>query len=267
MACLSDITVYPIKSTRGIHLDQTQLQRRGLNLDRRMMLVDQNGQFITARKEPRMVLIQSELGESGLRIGAEGNDSIDLPYEPESPALVDVTVWSDQVVAYPGSEEASDWFSRFLEKDVRLVLLGPKSERKLDATFDVTFVDKFPLLILSTASLADLNRRLKEQGEEPVDMDHFRPNLVVDGVEPFEEDNWKTIEINGLKFQSGGPCARCNLVNVDPTSAHVSENGQPLRTLATYRNQDGKVMFGSNFIPLDAGELKVGMDIKVIEKK
>lgn len=259
---LSEIRIYPVKSTGGILLTRTELQKRGLALDRRMMLTDPSGQFLTARKEPRLIKIQSTLTDEGVQLNAPGMETLFVPYNLDPIAYQDVSIWKDRILAYPAPDTFNSWFSEYLGRPVRLVLMGPESKRSIDGDEqpeEITFVDKYPLLLISEASLEDLNTKL----ERSVDMTHFRPNLVVKGCEPYEEDQWRSIRINGIRFRSGGLCARCSLVNVQPSSGIPNPDHEPLKTLSSYRNVDGKVMFGLNLIPETAGTLEIGMSVEV----
>jgi uncharacterized protein len=253
---LSGLFIYPIKACAGIALDRASVVERGLALDRRYMLVDRAGTFITQREVPRLCLVATALDDSRLILSAPGRPTLALPQALQDGERVACRVWEDTGSALC-SAEGSRWFSDFLHDDVRLVYMpdserravNPKRARSSDI---VSFADGYPLLVISEASLADLNSRL----DEPLDMRRFRPNLVLSDCEPFAEDRFNTLSIGEVSFRAVKRCDRCSVTMVDPTSAERGK--EPLRTLARYRLEDGKVWFGMNLIHDGPGELRVG---------
>ena len=260
---LKDLCIYPIKSARGISLRSARLDARGLELDRRWMLIDDHGGFLTQRKLPRMALIQVEVRENRLGIRTEGMEELTIPLLQESGSTRRVQIWEDTVDAIDAGDAAALWFTSMMDRPCRLVYMPDQTRRLADPRYAraealVSFVDAYPLLLLSQASLDDLNTRLSE----PVTMDRFRPNLVVDGCGPYEEDTWNRIQIGEASFRVAKPCARCTVPTVDQTTGQ--RGVEPLRTLESYRKNDGKVYFGQNLIHEGTGILHVGDTVSII---
>jgi uncharacterized protein YcbX len=254
---LSGINTYPIKSARGIVLERSEVDRFGLRHDRRWMVVDDSGAFLTQRSHPRMALVTPSLEGDSLRIQAPGMPAIETPLYPRGSVITPVTVWDDTCPATWLGERTARWFSEFLETSCGLVYMSdevfrPANPAFAPATTSVSFADAYPFLLISEESLSDLNGRLSV----PLPMNRFRPNLVVAGTAPFGEDRWKRFEIGGIGFRVVKPCDRCVVTTTDQVTA---ERGQePLRTLATYRRWDGKVWFGQNVVHEGVGCLQVG---------
>jgi uncharacterized protein YcbX len=244
---LAALTRYPIKSCRGIAVDRARVSRRGIEDDRRWMIVDPEGSFVTQREEARLALVDVALEGSALRLAAPEMPALEIPARLREGARREVVVWRSTVDAIPCAE-AGAWMSRFLGRDVAVVYMPDDVRRELDPDFaragdHVSFADGYPLLLASESSLDDLCARLPE----PVPMSRFRPNVVVEGLAPWAEDE------------------RCVVVTIDPETAVAGK--EPLRTLATFRRRDGKVLFGVNLIPDLAddatAELAVGDPIRV----
>jgi hypothetical protein len=254
---LSNITIYPIKSCGGISLDAALLEPRGLQYDRRWMLVDDDGMFISQRTCPRMALIEPRIGEENLEIEAPDMEPLLVPLVMEHHVTDPVQVWNDAVEAVSVGDEASEWFSEFLGDHCKLVAMTESSVRYVDETYahtreQVSFADGFPLLLLSEASLADLNSRLAKL----LPMNRFRPNLVVKGCSAYAEDSWNEISVGTIRLRVVKPCARCVIPTTDQRTGE--RDVEPLLTLATYRKRDNKIFFGQNVLPIDVGMLRVG---------
>ncbi|EKB47691.1 MOSC domain-containing protein [Cecembia lonarensis] len=264
---LQDIYIYPIKSLRGIRLEQANLEERGFQFDRRWMLVDMEGQFLSQRTIPRMALIQVIVDEEGLKVYSKNQpeDYIMVPYRPQTKDLIDVQIWEDQVKGQLVSQVCDAWFSKIIGFPCQLVFMPVSTSRKLKQKYavngeSVSFADGMPYLLIGQSSLDDLNSRLMEA----VPMDRFRPNLVFAGGDPFEEDHWDEVRIGEAVFKVTKPCARCVMTTVDQQTAEKGK--EPLKTLATYRTVNNQIMFGQNMLLLEGAEVKVG-DPVVIEKK
>lgn len=259
---LTGLFVYPIKSCRGIPVDQWDLDEFGLRYDRRFMLVDQAGEFMTQRDHPRLALVSPVVTGEVLRVNAPGMQPLDLPLEPKPTVMTQVTVWSYRGEATWTGEPAARWFSAFLGIPCSLVHMPTESRRQTNPAYDpsgsrVSFADAYPLLLISEESLADLNRRLGQ----PLPMNRFRPNLTVSGGGPYAEDRWRRIQIGNLVLNVVKPCDRCVITTTDQTT---TERGvEPLRTLATYRKVDGMVLFGQNAVHQGTGSLQVGEAVQV----
>jgi uncharacterized protein YcbX len=264
---VTELNIYPVKSTRRIALSESEVLPRGLPWDRRWMLVDASGKFITGRQHPRLATVQTEIGDNVLHIHAAGHDSLSLPLVPRERRVVEVTVWKDSVDALLAGSEADAWFSGFLGLDCRLVQMTDDISRGVNPDYgragdQVSFADGFPLLVISEASLTDLNSRL----DQPVEMRRFRPNLVIDGDLPYAEDDWRRIRVGEVEFEGVKNCSRCVFTTIDPDTGEKSPDMEPLRTLSNYRRRpEGGVYFGQNLIPRGAGVIRVGDSVTVLE--
>lgn len=264
---LSGINTYPIKSTAGQALNGAKVEKRGLEGDRRWMLTDPDGHFLSGRQLPRMTLIKAGSSTSGLLLSAPGMSSLEVTTPTTGSEQLEVVVWKDRVMASDAGESAARWLSDFLEQDCRLVFMDEQHQRPVDADFSksgdlVSFADGFPLLLISEASLEDLNQRL----QQPVSMAHFRPNLVVTGCPAFAEDQWRRLRIGSVDFEMVKRCARCVFTTVNPETGVKQSDGQPLKTLASYRRDPrGRVMFGVNLIARSAGSLGIGDPVELLD--
>ena len=254
---------YPVKSLGGQSFTSLDVLARGLAYDRHWMLVDQQGGFLSQRQLPRMSLISANVDTVGtLHLNAP--DMPELVLAACGGVPLDVTVWGDSVRAETTAPEADDWLGRFLGVPCRLACFAQDAVRRVDPAFSretdqVGFADGFPFLLISRASLDDLNRRLVQ----PVPMLRFRPNLVVAGCEAFAEDRWRRIRIGELEFRVAKPCSRCIIPTIDYSTGQVG--AEPLRTLNTYRKRGNKIYFGQNLIHETVGRLAVGMPVEVLE--
>jgi uncharacterized protein len=261
---LSSLHVYPIKSCGGATLEEWRVDERGLRHDRRWMLVDETGRFLSQRRHPRMALVGVRIETDHLVVSAPEMPSLQVPYSlPESKPIL-ASIWEDLVGTLPVGEEADRWFAEFLGVRCRLVHLPDESVRAVDPDYGragdrVGLADSFPFLLISEGSLADLNARL----EQPLPMDRFRPNLVVAGCEPFAEDGWRKVRVGAISLRAVKPCARCAITTVDQGTA--SRGKEPLRTLATFRKRGTKVLFGQNLVHDETGVLRVGDPVKAVQ--
>jgi uncharacterized protein YcbX len=242
------------------------VERRGLQDDRRFLIVDPEGVAVTQRDYSALALVVPELTDDSLSLTTPGMPALSLPVAITGPGL-DVTVWDDSgIKAVDQGEQAAEWLSTYLKVSVRLVHMSKDSLRNVDPKYalnpndQVSFADAYPILIASQESLDDLNTRL----ETPLPMNRFRPNLVVQGCAPFEEDTWKRIRIGQVEMALVKLCSRCEVTTIDQETTLRAK--EPLKTLATFRRIEGnKVMFGVNVIPLNEGQLRVGDSVQVLE--
>ena len=260
---LTELNIYPVKSLRQISLSNSLVEPFGLQHDRRWMVVDEQGKMITQRQQSRLCLIQPALFENAIRLTAADIQDLQVT-TPASGIRQQVTVWEDHCQAYDAGDEAASWLSTFLSVKCRLVYFPDDEFRQVDLTYAkqgdrTAFSDGFPLLLISQASLDDLNQRL----EHPIAMNRFRPNLVLSGCDAFAEDNWQKIRIGDITFRIVKPCSRCVIPNIDIETAERSN--EPAKTLATYRKRDNKIFFGQNVIAENEGELTIGMPVEIIE--
>ena len=263
---LSSLYVYPIKSMGGISLEAWDVDGRGLRYDRRWMLVDEDGWFISQRELPRMALISVRIEPDRLVLNAPQMPSLELPLGPTADEIIPVRIWDDLVGSAPVGDDADRWFGEFLGVRCSLVFLPDESVRQVDPDYgeagdQVGLADGFPFLLISEASLADLNARM----EHPLPMNRFRPNLVIGGCEPFAEDVWKLIRIGSLTFRVVKPCSRCTITTVDQTTAAKSK--EPLRTLASFRKVGNKVLFGQNLIHDGTGTLRTNDPVEILQTR
>lgn len=254
---LSEIWIYPIKSLGGIQLQQSRVLEKGLQHDRRWMLVDETGKFLTQRVYPQMALFKLSFDGEGLKI-TFGNHSTHISFtNPSTMDLMKVTIWDDSVLACEVSAKHSEWFSSLLGMKCKLVFFPEGNSRPVDPRYKVnnehvSLADAYPFLVIGQRSLDNLNEKL----EESLPMNRFRPNLVFTGGEPHEEDTWKNFTVGSNRFVGVKPCARCVLTTVDQNTA--VKGVEPLKTLTTYRKQGSKILFGQNLVALDHGHIHVG---------
>ena len=270
---VSQLWIYPIKSLRGISLDTVQLEKRGFQYDRRWMLVDSGNQFITQRQYARMALIETELSDFGLSVRAPDMPVLIIPYPDQQVELYDeieVKCWDDQVTVQHINTAIDNWFSEFLGIDCQLVYMPDNCERVVDPNFAlnndiVSFSDGFPNLLISEASLEDLNHRVDIE----LSMNRFRPNIVISGGDPYVEDTLKHFRINSIDFFGVKPCSRCVITTVNPQTAE-KEGREPLNTLSGYRKLNNQVFFGQNVLHklsyVSDNLVKVGDIVEVIQQ-
>ena len=261
---LTNLFIYPVKALRGSSLTETAVEPRGLTGDRRFMVVDDAGRFLTQRHVPAMARIDVDTLPSGIRLRHAEHGEL-MVATPNSPARrSDTVVWNDTVSTLDAGDEAASWLTNVLDRPCRLVHQDRDARRCVDPRFavepgdEVSLADGYPVLVTSLSSLDDLNRRL----ESPVPMDRFRPNLVLSSDAPYVEDHWKRLRIGEVEFALVKPCARCAVTTVDQeTGARTAE---PLRTLKSYRSVEGRVLFGMNAIPIVCGRIRVGDQVEVL---
>lgn len=272
MIRVAALFLYPVKSLRGTPVPTAVVDELGLAGDRRFLVVDPDGRFITQRTVPRMALVSTSLSGGRLHLSTDGAGSISvgIPSDPSAQALP-VSVWSHSgLQAEDCGEEVASWLSDVITTPCRLVRAGAAFHRPV--TRDearpgdrFSFADGAPLLVTTTASLDDLNRRIVDSGGESVPMDRFRPNLVIEGTEPFAEDHWKGLDIAGVHFRATGPCDRCIVTTTDQLTGQRGK--EPLKTLATFRrdpHEPSSVLFGLNLIQESkSGSLAVGDPVVV----
>jgi len=264
---LARLYIYPIKSLGGIALNAATPLGRGLQYDRRWMLTDPDGTFLSQRSDSRMALLKPQMQDGRMVIPALQKEDEHLSISlsgPETTSPVQVQVWDDSVTALPYPSEVNDWISRQLDRPCQLVYIPDSSDRQVDLDYaqpgdQVGFADGFPYLITTMSSLRDLNQRL----DNPVTMERFRPNLIIEGdLEPWSEDEWQQFRIGDYTFRSTKPCGRCQVVTIDPATAE--RGAEPLKTLAGFRQKGHKILFGLNAcldsysVPGDAAGLRVG---------
>lgn len=279
MPILTELNLYPIKSCAGISLREATLTEAGLMseqiYDREWMVVDADGRFLSQRTHPRMALITPRIKAETLELRAPGMLRLDIPLglpAPEDERTVEVTVWNDTLMAYDCDELTAAWFSNAVGVPCRLVRFHPAARRLASMKWTggveapALFADGFPLLVIGQASLDDLNAKLAAQERAPLPMNRFRPNIVIAGIDAYEEDFAAAFDFGGSVLKPVKPCARCSIPSVDQASG--TRGPDPLDILQAYRANprvDGGIAFGMNAIVTDgAGQvLRVGQDVAV----
>ncbi|MFZ5556611.1 MAG: MOSC domain-containing protein [Pseudomonadota bacterium] len=268
MPTIRALNIYPIKSCAGVALEEARVTPTGLARDRHWLVVDEQGAFLTQRVLPRMALVRPELGAQTLRVSAPGMGPLSLPLDGAG-ARLDVAIWRDTCSAIDQGEIAAAWFSDFLDRGVRLVRFDGVRPRLSDPRWagdsgaTTEFADGYAVLVASEASLAELNARLPA----PLPMNRFRPNIVIDGVEAFEEDYVGTLSVGGAELRLVKPCTRCVVTTTDQATAQRAADNEPLTTLATYRRREDMdgVCFAMNAIVTRVGErpVRIGDEVEI----
>lgn len=258
---LRQIWIYPVKSFAGISLPSSRVRTKGLEYDRRWMLIDAAGMFMTQRTYPKMALFQTAINEDQLMITFE-NEQITVPLRPAEDELITIqsTVWEDPVEVKEADRTINNWFAKRLGVSCKLVFFPEKNARPVAPSYaindeHVSLADGFPFLIIGEGSLNDLNSRM----EMSLPMNRFRPNFVYSGGEPYEEDTWKNFTIGSTRFAGVKPCDRCVITTIDQDKGQ--KGVEPLKTLSSYRKRDNKIYFGQNAIATDQGIVSVGDEI------
>ncbi len=270
MVVLSGIYTYPIKSCAALSHTSAPLDDRGLPYDRRWMITDPDGMFFTQRELPALALIQPGVEPDSLTLNAPGMQPMRVPLAYAGQTTRQVEVWGDVCDAWDEGDALAEWLSDYLGTKSRLVRMTDAFVRPVDPRYApqparTAFSDGFPLLIVSEASLDDLNRRLVERGKQPVPMSRFRPNLVVSDSTAYAEDDWKVVTIGGVTLDVVKPCARCATITVDQATGSVPDSAEPLATLNTYRKMNGKVYFAQNAIHRAPGSVRIGDALQISE--
>jgi len=263
---VSDIVIYPVKSCAPLSVDRAWVDYKGLNADRRYMLVDKDGLFITARKYPKLTRLLATPTEMGLVLSAVDKESLTLVRDQFSEMYVEVKVWGQVVSAQKCSDEADQWLSEFLQIDCQLVYFGELTRRPVKdvETSEVSFADGYPLLLATEAS----HQWLQERCPAPFDIHQFRPNLVITGNLPFAEDQWLHVKIGEAEFAVHSPCERCKLITLPVGSESFNSLQEPLRTLSQHRRlESGGAIFGQNLVVIKSGLITKGVEVEVLSYK
>ena len=274
MPVVTDLFIYPIKSCAGIRVESADLWETGLYLDRLWMVVTDDGRFLSQRTAPRLALVSTALKFESLQLRAPGMLRLDIPvggFDYAPARRIEVDIWDSRVAAFAENDLVNTWFSRFLDLPVRLVRIDPDFRRLCDAAWTgereaiTQFADGFPLMILSKASLDDLNRRLQAAGKPALPMARFRPSMVIDGVDAYGEDHLQTLGTDGYELRLVKPCARCVIPCIDQETGEIGT--EPTDTLAAYRYNArvGGLALGMNAIVsrgADQAVVKVGDELQ-----
>ena len=280
---LASIHIYPLKAGRAVDLHESAVEPWGLAGDRRWLVVDDGGRFVSQREEPALARVAARYpealpGQAGsasplptgrVTLSAGGQPSLDVRAPSAGPGteMIAVTVWRSKVCATAAGRDADGWLSRLLGRPVRLVYLDDPTRREVDQEYGapgdrVNFADGYPLLLTTAGSLAELGHWLTADGHPPVPMNRFRPNVVVEGTAPWAEDRWRRIRIGTVTFRVVKPCGRCLVTTIDQTTA---EHGrQPLAMLGRRRRFGQQLVFGQNMIPDAPGIIRIGDQIRIL---
>jgi uncharacterized protein YcbX len=263
---LTGLNIYPVKSLGGISLHSSKVEKRGLQYDRRWMLVDSNNIFLTQRQHPEMALLRVSISDDGLIITHKIKNlgEITVPFIPEG-EKIEVAVWSNLCIALSFRKNINEWLSDALGINCSIVYMPESTQRPVNPKYAaneiVSFADGYPFLIIGEESLSLLNSKLSVE----LPMNRFRPNFVFSGGFPHCEDEWKRFQIGNVIFHGVKPSDRCVVTTVNQDTAEKGK--EPLATLATYRKFNHEVLFGQNLISESDGDVKVGDKIILIERK
>lgn len=263
---LSELHVFPVKSLAGTTPPSAMVEPWGLQHDRRWLVVDQNGRFLTQRALPRMALITAAPQPDGIRLVLAGAGGMDVAIPRAGAPVSTVAIWRDVLPAADAGQAAADWLTEVLGTECRLVHMHDTRARAIDPAHGrpgetVNFADGYPVLLTTLGSLADLNARLGH----PVPISRFRANLVVGGAAAWAEDSWRVIRIGGAVFRVAKPCDRCIVTTIDQLTGERPDRTEPLRTLESFRHDERGIKFGQNLVPMTPGRVSVGDTVEVLE--
>jgi uncharacterized protein YcbX len=258
---VDSLHVYPLKGTAGFSPRTWPVDERGLRHDRRFMVVDEDGLFISQRTNQRMALIRAAISDAGLRISSAAG-TLDVAFPSSSAPTLRATVWDDCFDVRVADPNASRMLSEVLRAPAQLVWMPDDCERltsvkRGEPRRHVSFADAAPLLLTTTAALEELNTRLQRSGSSAIPMDRFRPNVVVRGAEAGADDHWHTLRIGNAAFRISNACKRCKVITIDQSTGEFAGN-DPLATLATYRADGPSVTFGQHMMAEASGSISVG---------
>jgi uncharacterized protein YcbX len=260
---LSALHIYPVKGLKGIQLTEARCTDRGLEHDRRWMVVDPSGVFLTQRDHPRMATVWTDIAGEELLLSAADAGEVAVPLDPAMAPPLRVRVWNSDCTALAVSAAADAWLSDYLDLRCRLVYMPDESKRTSNPKYAgyerfVSFADGYAYLMIGEASLADLNQRLSEKDHAALPMNRFRPNLVVSGSDPYAEDGWGEMRIGSAVLRGAKPCGRCQVTTTDQATGDV-RGPEPLATLSEYRSSaEFGTMFGMNLVTVQPGAVRVG---------
>jgi uncharacterized protein YcbX len=270
---VSDLFIYPLKSARGIPLSTSPVDAFGLPGDRRAMVVDPAGRAITQREMPTLAQITVAASAGELRLGMAGK--ADIVARPSQSGRLDVDIWKSIVSAAVADDESNQTLSAWIGRPAMLVFFDDRSRRIAEQSWvgndtPVTFADGFQILVTTTGSLAALNANLVANGEAPVGMERFRPNIVIDCDEPWQEDLWAAIDIGGNRLDLVKPCARCIMTTQDQRTGS-RDLANPMPAMGRLRmSADKRVpgpLFGWNVVPRGEGRISINDNVTIIEDR
>ncbi len=272
MLKISKLFIYPVKSLRGISVQSSLVTDRGLQYDRRWMIVDENNKFLSQRTIPKMALLRVDISEGGMKIMSleYGANEFHVQFNHEEDNLERVTIWNATVEAVRVGKDADSWFSEMLGVSCKLVYMPDNSMRPVNTSSGfapvgkfTSFADAYPFLLIGQSSMDDLNQRM----QIPLTIERFRPNIVFSGGFPYQEDAIEDFLIGQINFTGLENCKRCMVPNVDPEKGVFNSDKEPTKTLATYRKRDNKIEFGRNVVHKGSGVISVGDEIQLFKLK
>lgn len=264
---LTEINIYPVKSLSGYSVKNALVTDRGLQYDRRWMIIDEAGKFITQRSLHKMSLLRAEINDEEVELSNKiSNDKISFKIDQKTDRSINAVIWDDIVNTIQVDEQIDEWLCDNLNTKCSLVYMPDSSRRMVDKKYslnnDITSLsDAYPFLIIGEQSLNDLNARLKQK----ISMDRFRTNFVFSGGNSFDEDKWRIIKIGEILFYPVKPCSRCTVPTIDPSTGETGN--EPLTTLSLFRKADNKIYFGQNMLHSGVGDIKINTEIEVLEWK
>ncbi len=264
---LSNIYFYPIKSLEGVELQTANIYDRGIENDRRWMLVNEYGEYQSLKKVAELAKFQIRLSDENMVLShPEALDSIKVPFIIHQGEEMVVKIMEDHCKAIVASDNYDNWFSELLNSKTHLVYMPEESKRMVNPKYavneeKVSFANNYPLMLIGQEALDDLNAKL----DVPVEMERLRPNLVFTGGTPFEEDTFLDFDIGACNFRAVKPCPRCVVINVEPGTGQRGK--EPLQTLATYRSVGNDVNMGQNLLCLREGTINIGEELIIVSRK
>ncbi|MBT0722037.1 MOSC domain-containing protein [Rosenbergiella collisarenosi] len=268
MITLAKLFIYPVKSMRGTQLSHTLVEETGLTWDRHFMLTLEDGTFITARKYPELLRFTPTLSRDGLYLRAPDLQHAWIRIEDFAEVDAPTEVWGNHFTAKIAPDSINRWLSHYFPHPVQLRWIGNTPQRKVTKRPEhpLSFADGYPFLLINDSSLHDLQNRCPAG----VAVDQFRANLVVSGASPWEEDHWSVIRVGEIIFDVAKPCSRCILTTINSQTARKHPSGEPMRSLAQFREAadgSGDIDFGINLIARNSGIIQVGEQVAVLQRK
>jgi len=266
---LNKISHYPVKSCKSVETESCLIEERGIRHDRRYVVIDQNNLTVTGRDNSKLPLLHVSATDQGLSISNDGGETFSIPAPDAQMPIREIRIWDDHVNAWDLGDTVAQQMSTALDQNVRVVYMDDSIIRDIEADWPhdevapVSFADNYPILLVNESSTTALS----ELADDHLDTRRFRSNFTITGASAWDEDEWKRIKIGDIRFEVAMPCARCKFTTLDPDSAKVHPNQEPLRTLARHRRgQDGDLYFGQYLVPLNTGELRTG-DPLIVEER
>lgn len=266
---IEKLYIYPIKSCQGLKIGDTNIEKTGFKYDRFFAVINSKNEVLTARENSKLLTISSEINNDKLTLSTYGAPSISIDLNKILIDKIDIKIFNDSAKAKIVGNETDDWLSHILQQKCRLASIDLEQLRKMKSKYNgkendfISFSDISPIHLISEESLKDLNSKL----ENPITIDNFRPNIVVSGLLPYEEDNWSSIKIGDCEFEVTLRTPRCSFTTIDPITTKVDSKQEPLRTLSKYRKAGNSINFGIYLTPKKTGVIHITDKVKITRKK